>query len=72
MNTLDTSLILHRVLVDFWWLIPLPFLIVILKSPFVKGIFGEWLVNVAVRLFLDKKEYRLIKNVTLQTEDGTT
>jgi len=72
MNTLDTFLIFHQILINYWWLIPLPFLVVILKSPFVKGIFGEWLVNVAIRFFLDKKEYHLFKNVTLPTEDGTT
>jgi restriction system protein len=57
---------------DYWWLIPLFFLIAFLKSPFMKGILGEFMVNLAARLFLDKKIYKLFKNVTLPTEDGTT
>jgi predicted RNA-binding Zn-ribbon protein involved in translation (DUF1610 family) len=43
-----------------------------LKSPFMKGVFGEFLVNIAAKLFLDKHIYKLFKNVTLPTEDGTT
>ena len=33
---------------------------------------GEAIVNLSARLFLDKSEYHLIKNVTIPTEDGTT
>jgi len=33
---------------------------------------GEALVNLATRLFLNKSDYHLIKNVTIPTEDGTT
>lgn len=47
-------------------------LIIILKSPLVKGIIGEFIVNTASSLALDKSVYHLIKNVTLPTEDGTT
>lgn len=43
-----------------------------LKSPFFKGLFGEFLVNTFAKLMLDKDKYHLIKNVTLPTEDGTT
>jgi len=53
-------------------MIPLPFLIAFLKSPFMKGVFGELRVNLAARFFLDKKVYTLFKNVTLPTEGGTT
>ena len=42
------------------------------KTPFAKGIFGEFLVNLTVNLKLDKKKYHLLKNVTLPTEGGTT
>lgn len=45
---------------------------VLIKSPWFKGVMGEFFVNVAAKLMLDKKEYHLIKNVTLPTEDGTT
>lgn len=38
----------------------------------MKGVFGEFLVNLAAQLFLDKRVYTRFKNVTLPTEDGTT
>lgn len=69
---MNSTAFIVNIIIANWWLFLLPLLIVILKSPFVKGIFGEWLVNVAVRFFLDRKEYHLFKNVTLPTEDGTT
>ena len=55
-----------------WYLIPLAILIGILKSPWFKGVAGEFIVNLPAKLLLDKNEYRLIKNVTLPTDDGTT
>ena len=55
-----------------WFLITIATLIGILKSPWFKGIFGEFQINMAARLFLPKDEYHLIKNVTLPTDDGTT
>jgi len=42
------------------------------KTPIGKGIAGEFLVNLAINIRLDKKKYHLLKNVTLPTEDGTT
>ncbi|WAK04590.1 nuclease-related domain-containing protein [Methylobacter sp. YRD-M1] len=56
----------------YWWLVLLLVLIAFLKTPFMKGVLGEFLVNLAARLFLDKKTYTLFKNVTLPTKDGTT
>lgn len=56
----------------YWWLIPLLFLLAFLKSPFMKGVLGEFQVNLAAKFFLDINVYRLFKNVTLPTEDGTT
>lgn len=56
----------------YWWVFPLLFLIAFLKSPFMKGVFGELLVNLAAKFFLDKRIYILFKNVTLPTDDGTT
>jgi restriction system protein len=57
---------------SYWWLIALLIIISFLKTPFMKGVIGEALVNLAAALFLDKNIYRLFKNVTLPTEDGTT
>lgn len=52
----------------------LPFLLLILigigKTAWFKGMIGEWMVNVIIRLFLDKHSYHLVHNVTLPTEDG--
>lgn len=44
----------------------------IFRSAWFKGLVGEFIVNVAAGLFLDKGKYHLVKNVTLPTEDGTT
>jgi ribosomal protein L37AE/L43A len=55
-----------------WFLIPIAFLAFVLKSPWFKGIIGEFMVNLAAKLLLDKAKYHLLKNVTLPTDDGTT
>lgn len=44
----------------------------IIKLPIVKGMIGEAFVNFMISKNLDKEEYRLLKNVILKTEDGTT
>ncbi|WP_432472361.1 NERD domain-containing protein [Amphritea sp. HPY] len=63
---------LYTSLVSFWYLIPLFITLGIIRTPWFKGFIGEVIVNFAAKLFLDKKQYHLIKNVTLPTEDGTT
>ena len=69
---MDFSPIIQQVYNALWYLIPLAILAGILKSPWFKGITGEFLVNTAARLFLAKDEYHLIKDVTLQSDYGTT
>jgi restriction system protein len=69
---MDFSPIIQQVFSALWYLVPLAILAGILKSTWFKGITGEFLVNTAARLFLPKDEYHLIRDVTLQTEDGTT
>lgn len=54
------------------YLIPLIILLAILRSPWFKGLIGEFIVNASGKLMLDKNEYHLIKNVTLPIENGTT
>jgi hypothetical protein len=44
----------------------------LLRSPLVKGWVGEGIINLALKLFLDKRVYHLVKNVTLPCDDGTT
>lgn len=53
-------------------LLPLFIITFILKTPWFKGVFGEFLVNLTAKIRLDKNTYHLIKNVTLPTDDGTT
>ena len=55
-----------------WWLLPLFFIISILKTPWFKGLIGEWLVKVSANYLLDKETYYAVHNITLETPDGTT
>lgn len=55
-----------------FWLLPLAFVIGLLKSPWVKGYLGELLVRLFAHWRLDKQTYRRLHNVTLPTPDGTT
>lgn len=55
-----------------WFLFPLFIVLLIIRTPWFKGVFGEWQVNLLFRLFLPKDRYHLLKDVTLPTEDGTT
>lgn len=56
----------------FWYFIPILILIAMTKTPWFKGVVGEFLVNFAANKMLNKDEYRLFKNVTLPTDDGST
>ncbi len=54
------------------YLIPAVLFALVVKTPWFKGVFGEFMVNLYIRFMLDQSQYHLIKNVTLPTEDGTT
>lgn len=69
---MDFSSVIYQIIGALWYLFPIIILVVLLKSRWVKGITGEFIINVLARMFLDKHVYHLIKNVTLPTEDGTT
>jgi len=69
---MDFTPIVTGFISSFWYFIPIFIIIAIFKTAWFKGIFGEAQVNLAAKLFLNKKDYHLIKNVTLPTEDGTT
>ncbi|HIF9408857.1 TPA: NERD domain-containing protein [Photobacterium damselae] len=60
-----------NILEQVWYLLPLLLIVSVFKSRWLKGIFGEYLVN---RLLskLPESDYTLIKDVTLPTSDGTT
>jgi restriction system protein len=64
--------LIKQVIGMLWYLLPIMILAILIKSPWFKGVIGEFIVNIAAKLMLDKNEYHLIKNVTLPTEDGTT
>lgn len=55
-----------------FWLLPLAFIIGLLKSPWMKGYLGELLVRLVAHWRLDRQTYRRLHNVTLPTLDGTT
>jgi len=67
-----TSAFFISILFKYWYFFLIPIVIAFFKTPFFKGFIGEVIINVASTLYLDKKKYHLIKNVTLPTEDGTT
>lgn len=59
-----------QALEQIWFLIPIGLISMIMKAPWFKGVLGEFVVNLAAKLFLPKDTYHLIKNVTLSTEEG--
>lgn len=62
--------------VQLWYygkfLLAFAVVVAVLRSAWFKGHLGEFMVNLAVRLRLDKNTYHLCKDVTLPTADGTT
>jgi restriction system protein len=69
---MDFSPIISQIVGILWYLMPIAILAGILKSPWFKGVVGEFIVNFSEKLLLDKEKYHLVKNVTLPTEDGST
>jgi len=56
-----------------YWYVPLFVLLVnLLRTPVVKGMIGEWYVNKKLSRAFDYQQYKLFRNVTLPTADGTT
>ncbi|WP_025538992.1 nuclease-related domain-containing protein [Vibrio parahaemolyticus] len=60
-----------NVLAQVWYLVPLLLIVSVFKSRWLKGVFGEFLVNRLLSKLLEP-DYTLIKDVTLPTNDGTT
>lgn len=69
---MQLSQIIINFLTTFWYFIPIAILLAVIKTPWFKGVMGEFIVNCLSKIFLNKNEYHLIKNVTLPTDDGTT
>jgi predicted RNA-binding Zn-ribbon protein involved in translation (DUF1610 family) len=63
---------LFQSLLGLWYLIPLLIIATIIKTPWFKGVFGEFIVNQFAWWQLDENQYHLVKNVTLPTDDGGT
>jgi len=63
---------LETLLIQLWWIFPLLIAGAVIKTPWFKGLFGEWMVRMSAKFLLNPKEYRPIHNVTLKTPDGTT
>ncbi|MBK5943145.1 DNA topoisomerase I [Halorhodospira halophila] len=55
-----------------WYLVPAVVLVLVVRTPWFKGALGEVVINLLIRLSLDRESYHLIRNVTLPTADGTT
>lgn len=68
------GILFSTVFSQFWWFIPLFILIAIFKffKPFLKGRFGEFVVGLHVKKYLDE-DYKLLNDCTLPDEAlGTT
>ena len=50
----------YQLFEQIWWLVPLLIIVIFLKTPWFKGLFGEWLVKVSAKYFLDKSIYCLL------------
>jgi hypothetical protein len=68
---MDSS-VLIKAFLNRWYFVLLTLLVAMLRSSWLRGYFGKFIVNVPTRLFLDKDRFHLAKNATLPTEDGTT
>ncbi|WFF96495.1 nuclease-related domain-containing protein [Aeromonas caviae] len=69
---MDITAAIAPLLTQLWFLLPLLLIATLLKTAWFKGMVGEWFINLCIRLFLDKREYRLLKDVTLPTPQGST
>ncbi|MFQ2107853.1 nuclease-related domain-containing protein [Aeromonas rivipollensis] len=69
---MDFSAVIYPLLGQLWLLLPLLLLAILVKSPWFKGMIGEWFINLSIRLFLDQREYHLLKDVTLPIPQGST
>jgi len=67
---IDFGALFSQLASGFWWLLPLLVLAALFKLPWFKGFIGEVMVNTAVRLFLNKNDYHLIKNITIQNRSS--
>ncbi len=58
-------------MLEVWYFLPILIIVFIFKTSWFKGVLGEFIVNLILKR-LPNKDYHLIKNVTLPTDEGTT
>ena len=68
---IDFSVIV-TMLASVWWLFGIIILLLIIRTPWFKGVVGEWIVNFWAKLDLPANKYIRFYNVTLNTPEGTT
>jgi restriction system protein len=56
----------------YWWAIPVVLVVLVLQSESGKGMLGQMAANLFAKVLLTRSGYRLIKDVRLPGEDGTT
>lgn len=69
---MDIGNILIQQLFSYWYLVLLVLATFVIKTPWFKGVFGEFKINLLINIFLSKEEYYLLKNLTLPTSGGST
>ncbi|GGQ04897.1 nuclease-related domain-containing protein [Shewanella litoralis] len=63
--------ILINAALQVWYIFPVILLTYITTTPWFKGLWGEFQVNMLLKR-LPKNEYHRLKNITLPTDNGTT
>lgn len=76
---IDKTIILDSLISAFslwsthlYWLLVLLVFVTVLRTPWFKGILGEWIVNLIIKLNFKQPDYYLFKDVLLPTDKGTT
>ncbi len=57
---------------QYWFVLIFVLVVNLFRLPVVKGMIGEWYVNLKLTRALERQQYQLFKNVTLPTSNGTT
>jgi restriction system protein len=69
---MGTMLIISNFIPMLLVLLPIIFIIYLLKSPWFKGIAGEFIVHILLKIQLDRNDYYILKDATLPTPGGST
>lgn len=65
---MNVSAAMTPLLAQLWYLLPL----LLIKAQWCKSMMSEGLINLRIRLFLNLREYHLLKDVMLSTAQGST